>query len=141
MANKNENVNICKGIAEELEKHVNGKYFRCSECSDVFTWDDVEDGEYYHCPHCGDMILEGDLEQLGIIDWLGDALDIEFRCSERKEYRSARVMVACGGPNIYIDTASKQVKLYLWSERASYPISSDAAAVLDDCLEEYWDCL
>lgn len=137
----NENVNICKGIAEELEKYANGEYFRCPECCSVFTWDDVEDGDEYHCPHCDEMFLEGDLEQLSVHDWLEDIFDVEYRCNSCKEYRSARVMVACGGPNIYIDTASKQVELYWWTERANYPISADAAAALDDCLEEYWSCL
>lgn len=139
----NENVNICKGVAEELEKYVNGEYFRCPECGDVFTWDDVEvkGDECYYCPHCDEMFLDGDLEQLSVYDWLEDVLEIEYRCNSRKEYRSASVMTACGGPTIYVDTGSKQVELYWWTERANYPISADAAAALDDCLEEHWNCL
>lgn len=143
MANKFENVNRCKQIAEELERYVNGVYYRCSECGDVFTWDDVEvkDDECYYCPHCGDMILEGDLEQCSVYDWPADVLDVEYRCGSKSDYRSVRIMVAFGGPNIFVDTASKQVELYWWTETASYPISSSAAEALDEWAEEHWNCL
>jgi hypothetical protein len=76
-----------------------------------------------------------------LYDWAEDILDIEYRCGSDKELRSVQIMVTCGGPNIYVDTASKSVELYWWGDRASYPISYDAAAELDAWAEEYWRCL
>jgi transposase-like protein len=139
-----ENRNHCKHIAEELEKYVNGDVYRCPECGDTFEWndDDYNDDDYtYTCPHCKATFAESELEALSIYDWLEDIYDIEYRVDSRKELRSVRIMVACGGPNIYIDTATKQVELYWWSDQASYPISYDAAAALDEWAEEYWNCL
>ena len=48
-------------------------------------------------------------------------------------------MVACGGPNIYIDTASALVKLYWWTEYAEYPLSYSARDAIDEWAEEYWN--
>ena len=79
-----------------------------------------------------------DLEQLGIWDFLTDVYDVEYRCGSDREFRSVRVMVACGGPNIYLDSASKDVELYWWNERARYPMSEEAAAALETWGEEYW---
>ena len=50
------------------------------------------------------------------------------------------LMVACGGPNIYLDTASKDVELYWWSEHARYPMSYEAVEALDDWADEMWRC-
>jgi hypothetical protein len=50
-------------------------------------------------------------------------------------------MIACGGPNIYIDTAEKAVLLYWWTDRARYYLSSDVVDQVDDWAREYWDCI
>ena len=49
-------------------------------------------------------------------------------------------MVAFGGPTIYIDSATRAVELYWWTDRASYPISRDAADALDEWAQELWTC-
>ena len=48
-------------------------------------------------------------------------------------------MVACGGPNIYIDTADQKVKLYWRGDYADYMIDQDAANAVDQWAEEYWN--
>lgn len=142
MANKNENVNRCKQIAKELERYINGEYFRCPECGDVFTWDDVKNGgDEYRCPHCDEVFLESDLEQLGVFDWLDGVLDYEFRIDRFRNLKSATFLVAFGGPTITIDTASKSVELRWWTESASYLISSDAAEALEEAAQEIYECV
>ena len=137
-----ENRERCKRIAEDLEQYVNGELYRCPECGEVCTIEETEndDGDTVYKTSCG-CVLEYEPEQLGLYDYFEDCLDIEYRCGSDKEYRSACIMVTCGGPNIYIDTATKQVELYWWGDRASYPISYDAAAAVDEWAEEYWGCL
>ena len=77
---------------------------------------------------------------MSIYDWLQDALDIEYVVSSDREYRACRIMVTCGGPNIYVDTRSGSVELYWWSDRASYPLSSSACFALDEALQELYNC-
>ena len=130
----------CKHIALELDAYVNGDIRRCPDCGEEHRRDWSEVGEAFRCPSCGESSDPDDWEQLSVWDFLGDCYDIEYRCSSRRELRSVCVMVACGGPNIYLDTASKDVELYWWSERARYPMSYEAVEALDDWADEMWGC-
>lgn len=144
-----ENREYCRRIAEEVEIYASGSAYKCPHCGDVHIFEDYEETEHetddgytaYDCPHCGEEIEESDLEAVGLYDYFADCLDIEYRCCGLREYRSVRVMVTCGGPNIYIDTQSKAVELYWWGDRASYPIAYDAVDALDEWAAEYWACL
>ena len=136
-----ENRAHCEHIAREIDAYANGELKRCPECGEIHhrDWDNIADT--FKCPECGNVGSVDDWETLSLWEFFDDAYDIEYRCDSRKEYRSVRIMVACGGPNIYIDTASKSVDLYWWTERASYPISYGAAEIIDDWAAEYWECL
>ncbi len=136
------NRNHCKSIAETLEEYVNGEVFRCPECGEHCSMEEVENenGDTVYKCSCG-CISEYEPEQMSVWDWAEDILDIEYRVDSYKELRSVQIMVAFGGPNIYVDTATKSVELYWWGDRASYPISYDAAAALDDWADEYWRCM
>ena len=130
----------CKHIALELDAYVNGDIRRCPDCGEEHRRDWSEVGEVFRCPSCGEISDPDDWEQLSVWDFLGDCYDIEYRVDSRRELRSVCVMVACGGPNIYLDTDSKDVELYWWSERARYPMSYEAVEALDDWAEEMWGC-
>lgn len=137
-----ENREHCKRIAEDLEDYASGNVYRCPDCGEILTLpDDV--GDKYRCPDCGTVNDVDDLEQQSLYDYFEDCLDIEFRVSgrDRDALRSVQIMVAYGGPNIYIDTATKQVELYWWTDRASYPISYDACNEVDAWASEYWGCM
>lgn len=133
-----ENRNHCKHIAREIEAYTDGNVYHCPECGEeIRIPDDV--GDKYRCPHCHTVADIDDYEQCSIWDYMSDILDIEYRCGSDKEYRSCKIMVACGGPNIYIDTASAMVKLYWWTEYAEYPLSYSARDAIDEWAEEYWN--
>lgn len=76
-----ENREYCKRIAEELEEYAAGK------------------------------MVDGDGNELGLYDYLGDVLDYEFTIDSQKEYKVAKIWVTLGGPNVWIDTAERAVKL------------------------------
>lgn len=133
-----ENRNQCKHIALEAEAYADGAVHRCPDCGEEIRFPDNV-GDKYRCPHCHNVTDVDDYEQLSIWDYMSDILDIEYRCGSDKEYRSCKIMVACGGPNIYIDTASALVKLYWWTEYAEYPLSYDARDAIDEWAEEYWN--
>jgi predicted RNA-binding Zn-ribbon protein involved in translation (DUF1610 family) len=138
---EDENRAHCKHIAEEIDAYAAGELKRCPECGEIHRreWDDV--GEVFRCPECGAVTSIDEWDTLSLWEFFDNAYDIEYRCDSRKEYRSVRIMLACGGPNIYVDTASRAIELYWWTERASYPISYDAAEIIDEWAAEYWGCM
>ena len=139
-----ENREHCARIARDVELYAYGNAFKCSHCDAVNHLDDIyqEDRENeYICPDCGEILDRDDLENLTLYDYFADCLDVEYRCGSDRKYRSVCIMIACGGPNIYIDTASKNVELYWWTDRARYPLSYDAVEAVDEWAEEYWNCL
>ena len=138
----NENREHCKAIAERLEAIADGRMYKCPNCGEY-----VEDNTLF-CG-CGEQVdLIGD-EENDVEPWEnvsfwnyfeGGIYDIEYRLNAEREYKSVRIMVACGGPNIFIDTAARAVQLYWWTDRAEYPIDPDVCNVIDEYFEELFQC-
>ena len=149
MMNK-ENMEHCKAIAEELEKVASGDYFLYDgELFPIDTddFDEVEGCRYdkesdiYIMPD-GEELCEGDVYPVDILEWLGDGVyDVEYTIGREKDYRGVRLMVACGGPDIYLNTNTKDVELYWWSESARYPMSSSVIDMIDSIYEEMFACM
>ena len=108
-----ENREHCKNIADNLEMFAEGNAYKCPHCGEVHKMTAYEETEHenesgetcYTCPNCSEEIEESDLEAVSIYDYFtGDIYDIEYRIGSDRQYRSVSLMVACGGPNIYIDT-------------------------------------
>lgn len=146
----NENMEHCKAIAENLEQVASGDYFMYD--GELFPIDTEEFSEVKGCRYdeeneCyimadGEELFAGDVYSASFFDWLGDnEYDIEYTIGSNKEYRSVRLMIACGGPNIYLNTRTKDVELYWWSESARYPMSSDVVNMIDSIYEEMFACM
>jgi len=71
--------------------------------------------------------------------YFADVLDIEYTISSRGDYLGARIAVALGGPNIYIDTREGYVKGYWGTDRAERWIPSEICEEIDGIMEEYYD--
>lgn len=140
----NENFEHCRAIAERLEKVVNGDFYKCPECGEIIEWEDEQyngESETYKCPCCGEEIEESELETYNIYDEFTDNVyDIEYRIGSDRKYRSVEIMVACGGPNIYIDTGRKAVVLYWWNESAECPLNKATVGSIDEVFEELYCC-
>lgn len=137
-----ENREHCKRISDELDLYVDGLVWRCPECGETFTEDQAPSTteDVCFCPHCQEPISVHDLEQLSLWDYFSDFLDMDWVLDSRREYKACRIMVAYGGPTIYIDTLTGYVELYWWSDRASYKLRSDTLAAVDEWAEEYFSC-
>jgi|TARA_X000000950_G_C13757386_1_gene595333 hypothetical protein len=104
---------------------------------------DTQNELFQQCRHIADQIESGEYESSnedepqGAFDYLSDALDIEYTVDSKGEYLGARVLVAFGGPNIWINTRHKTVEGYWWSDRAEANYFEDKLG-LDDALEELW---
>lgn len=139
-----ENREHCKSIALKLEAVANGDFYRCPECGEWIRFDNDQytgESDEYTCQECNATFDESDLEAVTFWDYFeGDTYDIEYRLNAEREYKSVRIMVACGGPNIFIDTAAQAVQLYWWTDRAEYPIDPDTCDLIDEYFEELYHC-
>ena len=98
-----------------------------------------------HVQHIADMLSRGfegeknsDDEDFTAFDYLQDALDFEYIVNNRGEYLGARVLVAFGGPNIWVNTRAHTVEGHWWGDSA-YASFTDGLG-LDDALSELWSC-
>jgi hypothetical protein len=74
--------------------------------------------------------------EFSAFDYLADALDIEYIVNGKGEYLGARVLVAFGGPNIWVNTRTGTVEGAWWSDRAEASFKDNIG--LDDALSELW---
>ena len=144
------NHEYCKAIADDLEKVASGDYFIWSgelfpmdkdDFSEVEGCRYDEENDMYIMPD-GEELCDGDVYPADILEWLGNGVyDVEYTIGRDKEYRGVRLMVACGGPDIYLNTRTGDVELHWWSESARYPMSSDVVNMIDSIYEELFGCM
>ena len=143
---KNENLKMVQGIMDELEMYASGDYFLHNGELFPIDYEDftVIEGcsyneEVYTLPD-GEEVLEGDINCATLYDYFSDYLDIDYIIDSNKDYKACRVMVTCGGPNIYIDTYSGEVQLYWWAERATANIPASICDEINEVFREYYYC-
>lgn len=87
--------------------------------------------------------LPGDYDTVGLVEYLDDCYDVTatVNMSNRDVPTGYRIMVACGGPNIYIDTNDCEVQGFWWTDRAVSYIPGEVCSAIDDEFTElYWGC-
>ncbi len=67
------------------------------------------------------------------------ALDIEFTCGARGTFLGARVLLAFGGPNIWVNTRNNRVEGSWGVDRVE--IGFDDDDFIHEACEQYFDCL
>ena len=82
----------------------------------------IETGEYE--PNDEDCGCSG-------FDYLEDVLDIEWILNGDKTLKGARILVAFGGPNIWINTVTEQVEGYWWSDTVILSYHNDELDLAD----------
>jgi hypothetical protein len=102
--------------------------------------DEVLDNEYFETEKQAQDYLEAhEGVAVSAYDYLQDVLDIEYIIGSDKRYLGARVLVAFGGPNIWINTRTKQVEGYWWGDSAIVSYNHDEMD-LDSALEDFYNC-
>lgn len=56
------------------------------------------------------------------------------------DYRSVRVMLACGGPNVYLDTEEGALLGFWGSDKETLYLDRDIVEELNDFYEDYYNC-
>lgn len=121
---------------EKIAKNLN-EGMRCETCPHCNGDLDYEDFEYVRdpcsaCEHYYGTIMSG-------FHYLDDALDIQYIVNGSKEYIAARILVAFGGPDIWINTQTKTVEGYWWNDSAFASYYNDAMDI-DGACEELFNC-
>lgn len=91
---------------------------------------------------CGMDHEEHDADRDDIIsgfDYISDVLDIEYTISSEGQYLGARVLVAFGGPNIWIDTRRQTVEGAWWDDYYTESYHTDVMDI-DGACEELYSC-
>jgi hypothetical protein len=144
-------LNQVQHIADSI---ANGYYDK--DCLEVMQEDNLEElNTWYVYDHTNNEVIDNEWFETekeaqdyldahqGVLvsayDYLQDALDIEYVIGSDKRYLGARVLVAFGGPNIWINTRTKQVEGYWWGESAIVSYNTDAMD-LDSALEDLYNC-
>ena len=70
--------------------------------------------------------------------WMEDTYDIRYLVDSRKEYMGAQILVAGGGPTIWVDTFTKEVRGYWGTDRVQWCFMDTLG--LDDYCEELFGC-
>lgn len=78
-----------------------------------------------------------DGEEVTAMDYLTDALDIIFRVSIGREYKSASILIGYGGPTVYVDTENDQLQVY-WDTTEVRKLPEEYVDAIDEALAEYW---
>ena len=71
-------------------------------------------------------------------DWMEDVYDIRYIVDREKRYYSAELMVAGGGPTIWVSLNEMEVQGYWGGDRVTVPFSDNLG--LDDYLDEMYAC-
>jgi hypothetical protein len=102
---------------------------------------DIESGITYEAAgiECPEEYGSDPAETITALDYLEGVLDIEYIVSRTGGYLGARVLVAYGGPNIWINTRTQEIEGYWWGDSARASYIGDAMG-LDDALRELWEC-
>ena len=69
-------------------------------------------------------------------DWMEGTYDIRYLVDREKRYMAAEILVAGGGPTMWVDTWENEVKGYWGSDRVTVPFA-DNLGLNDYCEEMY----
>ena len=70
--------------------------------------------------------------------WMEGTYDIRYYVDREKRYLGAEILVAGGGPTIWVDTWDKEVKGYWGTDRVTWAFQDNIG--LDDYCEEMYGC-
>lgn len=76
-----------------------------------------------------------------LYSYFSDALDVEYICDSHGEYIGAKIWVALGGPNVWIDTREGDIRGAWGCDRAESWLPSEICEAIDDIFCEYFACV
>ena len=90
------------------------------------------------CKNIAEEITDGKQDEAFLRDFMEGVYDIEWITHNDHTYKAARLLVAGGGPNIWVNLMTNTVDGYWASDRFSWGFVDNIG--LDDYLEELHGC-
>jgi len=90
------------------------------------------------CKSIANQISDGDKWEKTAHEWMERVYDIRYLVDREKRYLGAELLVAGGGPTIWVDLWDKEVKGYWGGDRVTCPFADNLN--LDDYCEEMYGC-
>ena len=84
--------------------------------------------------------FEEDEEEKSLYDYLSEILDYEIAIDSSMNYISCKAWVTLGGPNVWIDTRERAIKLAWGNERDDIYLDSNICEEIDSYFEEIYNC-
>ena len=143
---KNKNLNHVQAIVADMADFASGNFFLHD--GELFPIDRDEFCKREGCLYRegvyimpdGEKITEDEIEVATISDYFDDFYDIDYVVGSDKKYKACRVLVAFGGPNIYIDTWKQEVRLEWWGDTATADIPDELCSDIDEFFKEIYYC-
>ena len=76
--------------------------------------------------------------QMTASDWMEGTYDIRYYVDSSKRYLGAEILVAGGGPTIWVDLSDAVVKGYWWGDQESWSFQDNLG--LNEYCEELYGC-
>lgn len=127
----------CKSVSKKLSDVCEGLYGICPECGEIVRFD--ENASLQRCENCDAVGEKDDFDSCDCLDVLGEIFDVEYYIGGDGDYRGVRLMIACGGPNVYVDTREHEVQLYWWTDHAKCYLPTDVCDQIDARYEEIFE--
>ena len=87
---------------------------------------------------CKEIAEEISAGKEDVHEWMQDIYDIRYIVDREKRYFSAELLVAGGGPTIWVSLNEMEVQGYWGGDRVNVPFSDNLG--LDDYCEEMYGC-
>ena len=114
-----------KRIADELEAVQEGRaYYMDDDPYQLLYLDDADE----------DMPEEA--EQAWFSDYFDETYNEHFIIDSTGELVGVRIMVACGGPNVWVDTYQQEVVSYWGCDVERYPLHPSTSADIEELYRE-----
>lgn len=102
-----------------------------ADLSAGFSYETNEGGEY----------RDEDGNPTSPYEFICDALDVEVTRSLNGDYRGARVLLSFGGPNVWLDTADRELQGAWGGRRANIHVPYEVCEAIDAAVEELTSCM
>ena len=106
---------------------------------------DIENGrQCENCTECGAVLGKSSFcseceirnpDTLSGSDYISDVLDVNWVLDFDRNFKGARLLVAFGGPNIWIDTSKQMVEGHWWGGSFTAYYSRDEMDINGTCSE------
>ncbi len=90
------------------------------------------------CKNIADDISNPKISKEFYHEFMQDVYDIRYIVDREKRYMGAELMVAGGGPTIWVNLYTNEVEGYWGGDRVNEPLIDNLG--LDDYLEEMYNC-